>query len=132
MKVILIAALALTSTAPVMAQPATPAAAPKLSTCEALAADWKRFDMNMADRFADSVGDNSAPRATLRAIEEGNDLLKANMTLQFMRDNKCSLPKSAPSGSGYLGAALECSTQRLKVGYEAAKSACDRANWVAK
>lgn len=132
MKMVLIGALALTSALPATAQTATPAAAAKLSTCDALAADWKRFDMNMADRFADSVGDNSAPRATLRAIEEGNDLLKANMTLQFMRDNKCSLPKSAPSGSAYISAALECSTQRLKVGFEAAKAVCDRANWVAK
>ena len=136
MKVILMTALALTSPVSAMAQTTTAAPAsspaPKLSTCEALAADWKRFEMNMADRFADGVGDNSAPRATLRAIEEGNDLLKANLTLQFMRDNKCSLPKAAPSGSDYISAALECSTQRLKVGFEAAKAVCDRANWVAK
>ena len=119
---------------PAMAQtPAPPSApAPKLSTCDALAADWRRFEMNMADRFADRIGDNSAPRATMRAIEEGNDLLKANMTLQFMRDNKCSLPKAAPSGSSYIGAALECSTQRIKAGFEASKAVCDRANWIAK
>lgn len=132
MKIICIGALAITSAAPAMAQTAAPTPAPKLSTCDALAADWKRLDMNMADRFANSVGDNSAPRATLRAIEEGNDLLKANMTLQFMRDNKCSLPKSPPSGGAYISAALECSTQRLKVGFEATKSVCDRANWMAK
>lgn len=130
-RMILTGALVLTSPMSAVAQTAA-ASVPKLSTCEALAADWKRFDMNMADRFADGIGDNSAPRATLRAIEEGNDLLKANMTLQFIRDNKCPLPKSAPSGTSFISAALECSTQRLKVGIEAAKIVCDRANWVAK
>lgn len=133
MKSIMIGVLVITATTPVHAQTAAvPAVAPKPSVCAALAEDWKRFEMNVATRFADGVGDNSAPRATLRAIEESNDLLKANMTLQLMRENKCALPKSAPSGAGYISAALDCSTQRLKVGYEASKAVCDRANWVAK
>ena len=59
MKVILMTALALTSPVSAMAQTTTAAPAsspaPKLSRCEALAADWKRFEMNMADRFADGV-----------------------------------------------------------------------------
>ena len=133
-RVSMIGSTILTVSTPVMAQPSgtATASAPRVSTCEALSADWKRFEMNMADRFADGIGDNSAPRATLRAIEEGNDMLKANMTLQLMRENKCTLPKTAPSGNAYLSNALDCSTQRLKVGIEAAKAVCDRANWVAK
>lgn len=131
MRIILAIALTLTSSIPAMAQTTLSALGPKASTCETLAADWKRFEMNMADRFADGIGDNSAPRSTLRAIEDSNDLLKANITLQFMRDNKCSIPKSAPSGRPYISAALVCSTQRLKSA-EAAKAVCDRANWIAK
>lgn len=131
MRMILIGALLLSSTVPAMAQ--VPAAtAPKLGVCEQLAADWKRFEINMAERFAEGIGDNSAPRSTLRAIEEGNDLMKAGLTLQFMRDSKCPLPKSAPSGNAYVSAALDCSTARLKSGYEAAKAVCDRTKWMAK
>ena len=110
--------------------PLAPAATP-VGVCGTLAADWKRYELNMADREADQIGDNSAPRATLRALEQSNDLALAAMTLQFMRDNRCQLPKRAPSAATYFGAALACSTARLKQSGTETPAECDRDKWTA-
>ncbi|WP_308911941.1 hypothetical protein [Pseudokordiimonas caeni] len=102
----------------------------ELNTCDLLAADYKRVEQNMAVRMAESVGDDSAPRATLRAMEELNDLMMASMTLQFMRENNCALPKRAPNAGKYLGRAVNCETQRLRGSQQQIHEACNRANWV--
>ena len=112
--------------------PASASGTKPVGTCEALAADWKRFEQNMADRFAEGVADNSAPRATMREMREANDLALAQMTLQFMRDNRCPLPKRAPSAGTYLTSALECSTARLKARGTETPPECDRSRWIAK
>ncbi|HYJ31325.1 MAG TPA: hypothetical protein VEW25_13420 [Allosphingosinicella sp.] len=89
--------------------------------------------MNLADRFASSVGDNSAPRATLREMENANDLTIATMTLQLMRDNRCTMPARAPVAAAYMSAALSCATARLRSPARAAGEAgppdCNRDTW---
>lgn len=116
--------------APLAAPQQTPTAKP-MTICEALASDWRRVEQNMASRWTSDLGDNSAPRATMRAIEESNDLSIASITLGLMRDNKCLLPKRAPNVSTYLTAALSCSTARLKqpLSSNAPPAECDREKW---
>lgn len=109
--------------------PATPAA-PK-SVCQTLADDYRLVEENLAQSFVDGLADNSAPRATLRAMEEANGLASAALTVAFMRDNKCPLPKRAPSTTKFLGAALECSTARGTVPARETAPQCVRANWKA-
>jgi hypothetical protein len=117
-----------------MSQTADPSAAPvatpptkPLTTCEALARDWRNVEVDLAKSNAEDIGDNSAPRATMRAIRDGNSLEVAAITLSLMRDNKCSLPKRPPSHVTYMIPAIECATEQLKGNYKAPQ--CDTATW---
>lgn len=130
MKIMFAAVIVMAATqAAAQTAPARPAAAAAQSRCEILAGDYRRFEMNLADRFASSVGDNSAPRATLRAMEDANDLAAAALTVQFMRDARCTLPTRAPVASTYMSAALACATARLERSGTATPPACVRENW---
>ncbi|MGN6495938.1 MAG: hypothetical protein ACTHK5_01155 [Tsuneonella sp.] len=99
--------------------------------CAALSADYDQYEKAMASRFAESVGDNSAPRATNRAIEDSNSLSQAQITLVLMQASHCTLPDHAPSIKRYLTEALTCSTDRLKAGGADAPS-CDMKKWIGK
>jgi hypothetical protein len=79
------------------APPATSPPAQSANTCVALHADWDAAQHRINMREIEDITDNSAPRATLRAVQTQNDLLVANMSLQLMRDNHCALPKQAPT-----------------------------------
>ena len=108
---------------------AAPAPAKPLTTCEALARDWRNVEIDLAKSDIEDVGDNSAPRSTMRAIRDGNSLQLASMTLSLMRDYKCSLPKRAPSSVTFMLPAMECRTEQLKGNYKAPQ--CETANWYA-
>jgi hypothetical protein len=132
MRVILLGLLALTSATTALAQtrPTAAVAAPAArSRCDILASDWRRIEQNLADRVAEGVADNSAPRATLREMQEANDLAIAAMTLQFMRDNRCTMPTRAPNGAGYIGAALACRTAQLRATGSQTPAECNRETW---
>ena len=131
MKLILVTALLSTGAPLRVREQAAPASAP-LGVCPTLAADWRRIEQNMADRVVDDLGDNSAPRATLRETRESNDLALATMTVQIMRENKCPQPKRAPNSSTYLMPALDCSKARREAGGSETPAACKRENWTAK
>lgn len=133
MRWLLILALALVTAAPVVhAQTSAPVVTKPMTTCEALATDWRRVEQNMADRFVEALGDNSAPRATMREMREANDLALAAMALQFMRDNKCMIPKRAPNTGTYLSAALDCAKARRESASSTTPPVCERENWTAK
>lgn len=113
-------------------EPAKPAAAPPAppaTTCSILASTYEGASMDLAANRAEGVGDNSAPRATLRAMEDANTLAEARITLDLMRDHKCALPKSAPTSIFYLSDALSCATDRLKSQGAGSPPSCDRSKW---
>lgn len=111
--------------------PSSPTTAPAkaLTVCEGLARDWKSAEIELAENWTTEIGDNSAPRATMRAVRDQNSLLKAQIALQLMRDNKCSLPKRAPSGLTYSLDAMKCQTEKMKGNYKAPE--CDTTAWKA-
>lgn len=111
------------------ARPAAGAATAPSAICTTLAADWRRVEENLAVNLASGLTDNSAPRATHRAMEDANELATATLTLQFMRDARCPLPRRAPQASTYLSAAIACETARLRQGASARAAECERANW---
>ena len=116
--------------APLLAQtqpPGKATPAKPMTTCEALARDWRNVEVHLAKNDAEGVVDNSAPRATMRAIQDNNELQLASMTLGLMRDHKCPLPKRPPSKVTYMLPAIECRTEELKGNYKAAQ--CDSTNW---
>lgn len=112
------------ATPPVATTPSKP-----LTVCEGLARDWRSAEIDLAENWSTEIGDNSAPRATMRAVQDQNALLKAQIALQLMRDNKCVLPKRAPSGLTYSLDALKCQTEKLKGNYKAPE--CDSSKWKA-
>ncbi|MDQ0250802.1 hypothetical protein J2W22_002866 [Sphingomonas kyeonggiensis] len=105
------------------AQPAT------AGICAKLMADYEHVSQNMADNLASSVTDNSAPRATLRAMEDSNDLAKARLALDIMRDNRCTLPKYVPNPARYALAALKCKTARYSAKINETPAECKRELW---
>lgn len=128
MKTLTLIALVMSmSASPAFAQTEAADASPKLSKCEVLANDWKSVEYGLAMNNARSIGDNSAPRATLRAMEDSNELAKAQMTLQLMSDNKCPLPSRAPSWTTYTVEAMECQTARLGGDFDSPE--CDFKTW---
>gem|GEM_PF-5080138 len=89
--------------------------------------DWKQIEISLANNMADGIGDNSAPRASLRAQEDANSLSRAALTLELMKANQCQLPKRAPSAITYLTLALNCATARRTKGADTEE--CKTANW---
>lgn len=102
---------------------------PPLGACARLSTDYVGFSKDLAANNAEAIGDNSAPRATLRAMEDSNTLARAKMTLDLMRDNRCTLPKAAPDDITYLLPALTCATDRLKARGTETPPSCDRSSW---
>ena len=47
------------------------------------------------------IGDDSAPRATLRQMKANNVMLQAQINLQLMRDAKCRMPAALYASSIY-------------------------------
>lgn len=128
----LVSIAAMLSAQPLSAQTARPAgaaAATPSATCTTLAADWRRVEENLPVNLATGITDNSAPRATLRAMEDANELATAALTLQFMRDARCPLPRRAPQASTYLSAAIACETARSRINAANRPPECERANW---
>jgi hypothetical protein len=111
-----------------------PAAAqkPESKTCAALHLDYEETSKRMAMNHASGIGDNSAIRATKREAENTNILAEARLTLDLLKGNGCSLPKSAPSGARYYGSALRCHNDMLGVrlsGKYSFPPSCERAKW---
>lgn len=126
---ITVALAATAASQPGQAQTKATSPAPASTVCAGLMATYERTSQNLADSFASSVGDNSAPRATLRAMEDANEWSKAKMALDLMRDHRCPMPKSLPSAGPYISAALECRTARMKVSGTTTPEECKRENW---
>lgn len=101
-----------------------------VTVCATLNKQWDGIEKDLADDYAEGSSDNSAPRATLRAQRETNYLLRAEMLLGMMRDNKCAIPKSPPNSITYLLPALTCRTDMLK-NYSSKElpESCKRDNW---
>ncbi len=106
---------------------AQPAAAPSPNRCAALANDYDHIEKTMASRYADAVGDNSAPRAAVRETADANDLARAQIILTLLQHGRCPLPDHAPSNARYLDAATVCAAARLREGANA--PVCNMANW---
>ena len=103
------------------------------SVCSKLTSDITNHSKSLAANFAEGVGDNSAPRATMRETQEQTILANVRMTMDLMRDNRCKLPTSVPNGGEYIGSALQCKTDRLKAevdGTAGEPAACNQSKWL--
>jgi hypothetical protein len=97
--------------------------------CATLMLQFNKAEQSMASTDAEGVLDNSAPRATLRAVEISNFMATATAALQLMQARSCPLPDHAPTPNTYFMSALSCKTDQ-----GAGKKdtpACDRKTWKA-
>ena len=85
------------------------------SICASLANDLEEASKKLALNVANGVGDNSAPRATMREAEDTNTLAQAKMTMDVMHNNGCKGPSFVPSASRYGLASLTCATAKQKI-----------------
>jgi hypothetical protein len=129
MKVHALVGLAILATPNFAEAQTKPAPAAASGVCTRLMRTYEGVSMSLADNFTSAVGDNSAPRATLRAMEDANSLTEARIALDLMRDNHCPLPKTTPSYIWYLSPALTCSTDKLKGVGNGAPPSCDHSTW---
>ena len=92
------AVLVASSTADIAAaKPAVRKAAASSGTCTRLYSDMEHLKKSLAMNFADGIGDNSAPRATMREAQEQSLLGRVRLTMDLMRDNHCRMPASVPT-----------------------------------
>jgi hypothetical protein len=87
--------------------------------------------MNLADIEAEEVGDNSAPRATMREMRTANQLMLARITLDLMQASHCQLPTREPVSAAYALPALQCrnAIMRMQAGQRDLPPECNRENW---
>jgi hypothetical protein len=76
---------------------------------------------------AQDIGDDSAPRATMRAARITAEMAAIQANITLMIANHCPLPDLPMSSSVYEGAAIECVLARDT---ETVKAKCDRATWL--
>jgi len=95
--------------------------------CATLADEWDSALKNRAQIFASSIGDNSAARATVRALENLAELSAQGLILDIMKNEGCPMPVQVHAPAGYVLGAMDCETARLKHG----KAECDRTEWKA-
>ena len=111
------------------AKPGPRRAAAASGTCTRLYADMEHLKKSLAMNFADGIGDNSAARATMREAQEQSLMGRVRLTMDLMRDNRCRMPTSVPTGVEYADAAITCRTDQMSSGSLNPPS-CDQDKWV--
>jgi hypothetical protein len=108
--------------------PASPSA-----ICLKLSAGYENASKSLAGNVAKGIGDNSAPRATMREAENNNILAQARLTIDLLKENGCQMPTAAPSATRYFSAALKCKNDQLDMalgrGPIHIPDSCDSSKW---
>ena len=98
--------------------------------CKALSDGITAAVKEMSYYSASDIGDNSAPRASVRAMQINSRHTEISNRLALMAASRCA-PYSGPIGEGaYLLPAMSCLTASMaRESDEAVKVACDRSTW---
>lgn len=117
------AAVGLALSGPVVAQEGP-------ARCKALSDGITAAVKEMSYYSASDIGDNSAPRASVRAMQINSRHTEISNRLALMAASRCA-PYPGPIGeSAYLLPALRCSTASVaRESDEAVRTACDRSTW---
>lgn len=95
------------------------------ASCEQLKSLYDDQDKHIALINVRGIGDDSAPRATLRQLQKLEHLLQKQMLLDFMTRKKCKFPDHV--SSQYRLNAIKCGTQILKG--NSSHPDCDKSKW---
>jgi hypothetical protein len=84
----------------------------------------------------DGVGDNSAPRETVRAVNSSVEMSRIQANITLMAAQQCPLPNQPVDINAYGLAALDCKIANTKIALAMTKGAtfslapeCERAAW---
>lgn len=124
---IILAGPAIANSAVPLAAAETSKVAAAVGRCEKLNTQWRGIEYSLVENEAAGVADDSAPRATMRAVQDNGSYIQAMLLLEMLRSNGCPLPKEVPSGITYLTNALECRTDRESGVKDSPK--CDYSKW---
>ncbi len=111
---------------------ATKPAPQKSPVCVGLNRDIQHLSKSLAMNFAEGIADNSAARATMRETQYNSLINRVRLTMDLMRDNRCKLPTSVPTGKEYVSNAISCRADTLSSGSASGPPSCDQSKWVAR
>jgi len=78
--------------------------------CTKLMSDYEDASKKLAYSKSEDVLDNSAPRTTMREMQNANVMNQARMTMDLIKSAGCTMPTFVPSASRYGLASLHCAT----------------------
>ncbi|MEG3093062.1 hypothetical protein [Sphingomonas sp. PB1R3] len=78
--------------------------------CAKLMADYEGASKKLAYSQSEDAIDDSAPRTTMREMQNSNVMNQAQMTMDLMKSAGCTMPTFVPSASRYGLASLRCAT----------------------
>lgn len=78
--------------------------------CAKLMSDYEDASKKLAYSQSEDAIDDSAPRTTMREVQNSNVMNQARMTMDLMKSAGCTMPTFVPSASRYGLASLHCAT----------------------
>jgi hypothetical protein len=113
-------------TAVILATSASWAIGEPSQLCKQLESQIEGAEMSISANYAEGVGDNSAPRATLRELRTSNEWAEIRVSLSQMQANRCPTLTRVISGTRFMTPALTCATDRLGA---TTPDSCKRSTW---
>jgi len=101
-------------------------------TCDAFNKAIEASLKDAAQSWAESIGDNSAPRAQLAQAKVANEYTEVQINLKLLIENKCPVPTKPLRWATYAVEALQCSNDRLSARLKGATDdppSCKIENW---
>jgi hypothetical protein len=130
---VLVAAIVVAAPSVSVAQAAKPAPTPSapVTACASLVAAIDATQKEISALYVGNLGEDSAPRATMRASEIAGLYGEVQANIALMAANRCAPYPHPLSRAAFLGDALTCSTARLKAYGQTPKDLpeCNRTMW---
>lgn len=99
-------------------------------TCKSLQDRYVDANKELSAIYAESIGETSAPRLTIRKLESLNVRAQQSMTLDMIIKSNCALPDQASETIYYMIDAITCATDRMTTPVKDLPAAtCDRSKW---
>ena len=95
--------------------------------CGKFADAFDHANKSLAMSYVNGLGDDSAPRAASRYLEDVRDYLKQLILIQQMNAYDCNLPTTVSGAGAYLGDALDCRGAQTRGDHDS--GACDLSTW---
>ena len=103
--------------------------APAEDICGLLEEDFDLANKALASGMVFGLGDNSAPRATNRALNAVELRLRQLIAITQMQSHGCAVPKQLSGGAPYFDNAMKCHGDMISGRSTAPIPSCDYDTW---